>query len=123
MKREVNTQFFTFDQNNSGGRYHHTKDLAQLVIIEAITAEEANNKAERLGIYFDGVDGGSDCQSCGDRWNRCYEGDGTDKPMFYADVVDENYTPKYGWLCDEGKPYGYIHYYDGTKTTITGEKK
>ena len=121
MKRVINTKFYTFDQNNSGGRFHNDENLAQLVIIEAISDGDANDRAEKLGIYFDGVDGGSDCQSCGDRWSRVYKDDGHDKPMHYNHEVTEDYQPLY--QMDTRYPYAYIHYMDGTKTIIKGKQE
>ena len=121
MKREINTQFFTFRQNNSGGRFRYDKNLTETVVIEAINAADANAKAEALGIYFDGVEGGSDCQSCGDRWDRVYDSDGTDKPMYYGDEITEDYKPRYGGFGNQEEPFAYIHYYDGTKATIQGK--
>ena len=48
--------FYRFDQNNSGGCFH-TDDLVCIhVIIEAHHAAEANDLAEGLGIYFNGVE-------------------------------------------------------------------
>lgn len=63
-------KFYMFSQNNSGGSFIINKDVAELVAIEAENAKEANKRAEEIGIYFDGVDEGSDCDCCGDRWSR-----------------------------------------------------
>jgi hypothetical protein len=60
--------FFPFYQNNSGGVFD--KNLPINLIIEAEHADEANSRAESLGIYFDGVKTGRDCECCGSRWWR-----------------------------------------------------
>lgn len=120
MIREINTQFFTFNQNNSGGRFDNDRNLAQTVVIEAVTAEEANAKLTQFGGYFNGVDGGMDCESCGDRWYQVYASDGTDKPMYYHMELTEDYIASY--IARPEHPFAYIHYMDGTKTTIPGKK-
>lgn len=55
----MSTKFYIFDQNNSGGYWD--KVLGYVVIIEAETPEKANEKAEEIGIYFDGVENDIDC--------------------------------------------------------------
>lgn len=61
-------KFYEFPQSNAGGYWN--KILGYVVIIEAETPEKANKKAEEIGIYFDGVENGEDCECCGDRWYR-----------------------------------------------------
>lgn len=68
--------FYLFDQNNSGGIFHRNEKLREYVYIEADDADEANRIAESLGIYFDGVRNGKDCECCGNRWSRVRDGDG-----------------------------------------------
>jgi hypothetical protein len=64
--------FYTYWQNNSGGVWDGP---AQNVVIEAPSAEMANDRAEKLaGIYFNGVDDGIDCECCGDRWHPMWVG-------------------------------------------------
>lgn len=65
--------FFWYDQNNSGGVFIKP---AQNVIIEADTVDEANIRSEDLGVYFNGVITGDDCECCGDRWYRPWNDDG-----------------------------------------------
>ena len=62
--------FYTFYQSNSGGKLIYNADdgISGYVIIEAETLEEAIYKAKQIGLYFDGVENGSDCSCCGDRW-------------------------------------------------------
>lgn len=88
-------QFFHFRQNNSGGTFDYdaARGIAENVWIEADDKEHAIYRAERIGIYFNGVEKGMDCPCCGDRWSSPY--DATDAPE-----VDKLYG------C-------YIHYADG----------
>lgn len=59
--------FYGYDQNNSGGTY--STPIIQLWV-EADSPQEADQLAQRHGVYFDGVDLGLDCECCGDRWSR-----------------------------------------------------
>lgn len=74
-------KYYYYDQNNSGGHFHLTDSLvgAHLVAIQAASAEEADYKAECLGIYFNGVADDRDCSCCGDRWYKTYESDSTEE--------------------------------------------
>lgn len=79
--------FYTYIQNNSGGYFKITKKIKHYVIIEADSAKEANEKAEHIGIYFEGVKKDRDCPCCGDRWHKVLEKGGTKKPKIYGDNV------------------------------------
>lgn len=59
--------FFEFTQNNSGGNFDFNESLGitHYVIIEANDFRKANDKAENIGLYFDGS---LDCPCCGNRW-------------------------------------------------------
>ena len=95
--------FYIYDQNNSGGGFDRDDDVACTVIIEADSAEEADARAEDVGIYFDGTDDdGPDCPCCGDRWSRAW-GDGKDTPQIH------------------GKDIAHVYYKDGTKRSYTRE--
>ena len=84
----ANNKWFTFRQNNSGGRFVIDNEVDTYVIIQAGCADEANSFAEKIGIYFDGVRKNKDCECCGDRWCRAYgDDDGTDEPMIYDEAV------------------------------------
>lgn len=72
--------FFTFHQNNSGGSFFGP----EYVIIEADSADEANEIAMDHDVYFDGVHHGNDCPCCGDRWYPVDDDDATDKPEIYG---------------------------------------
>lgn len=67
--------FFNFRQNNSGGSFKCDENagIGINVIIQAENAADANARAEKIGIYFDGVSSGSDCECCGNRWSRQWD--------------------------------------------------
>lgn len=65
--------FYNFAQNNSWGSFIEDDRVWEYVFIEASSRDEANDKAESIGIYFDGCDTWSDCECCGDRWNRQWD--------------------------------------------------
>ena len=70
--------FYCFSQNNSYGELHEDGDVQAHVIIEANSVEGANDRAERIGIYFNGIENGLDCSCCGDRWHTVSSLDGTE---------------------------------------------
>ena len=101
--------FFQFWQNNSYGRFNidKVKGIGVVVIVEADSAVEANERAESIGLYFDG-DG--DCPCCGDRWTESWsDKDGDDVPSYYGKAI-----------CSEMNdlPLTFIHYKDGTITKM-----
>ncbi|MEU7243398.1 DUF7296 family protein [Streptomyces sparsogenes] len=102
--------FFTFTQNNSYGAFDfdEARGITEYVIVEADTADEANERAEGIGLYFDGV---GDCPCCGDRWyaqRRDEDGDST--PSIYDEPV-ETATSYFKWMGDS--PDVFVHYADG----------
>jgi hypothetical protein len=106
--------FFTFIQNNTGGRFHHDRHrgIAHIVIIEARSRADALSKADELGIYFNGVEDGMDCQCCGDRWYSS-----SDRPTNYPHVYSKPVTD----LPNDDMFFGpwdsiVIHFADGTVT-------
>lgn len=109
--------FFEYSQNNSGGGFDLDENVSYTVYVEADSAEEANKKAEEIGIYFDGIDKGLDCECCGDRWYPAY-GEGTELPEMYGVPLDDiKEKPLF-------KVSAIIHYKDGTKKYWTyGEEK
>ena len=118
--------FYYFNQNNSGGRFVFEKDrLSHHVIIEAENHHLANDKAESLGIYFNGCADDRDCECCGDRWYPAYR-EGADVPSIYDEDVSDGVYGKNGnwvmkWMGDD--PEGYIHYADGRVQPIKVKAK
>jgi hypothetical protein len=114
--------FYDFRQNNSGGGFDFNAEdgISVHVIIEADGAEDANERAESLGLYFDGVDDGPDCPCCGDRWYPAW-GKGDDVPSMYGTPVGEAealilWAPK-------GVAEAYVHYLDGRIEAVTLHKR
>lgn len=93
-------RWFEYNQNNSGGAFNGPL----FVLVEAQNAAEADFRATHYGpVYFDGVDEGSDCECCGDRWHRAW-GEGDPEPLIY------------------GEPYKeYRHWYSGDVMLIHGD--
>ncbi len=102
------TKFFTFDQNNSGGSFVRNDHVDAYVIIEATDMDDANRRAESIGIYFNGVRDGYDCGCCGDRWSEQWNEKGTPNPTVYGKDVSI-YKPITNWGD------AIVHYTDGTK--------
>lgn len=94
--------FYTYQQNNSGGWFDTTDALDVIVVIEADTYRQANARAMRLGIYFDGH---GDCRCCGNRWSAQWSEDDAD---IDAHVWPNRFYP--------GQTV--IHYADGTVTRL-----
>ena len=108
MEHTVNTKFYEYSQNNSGGSFSNSEKegIAEYVIIEALNAEHANTRAENIGLYFDGCDNGTDCSCCGDRWHRAYKSDGSDVPSIYGEPLANMEKSSYCDCC-------FVHYLDG----------
>ncbi len=109
--------FFEFRQNNSGGSFvaNHEKGISHFVIVEANDTDDADRRAEQIGLYFNGCQGGKDCSCCGDRWVPSY-GKGTRTPSLYDKTVKPGSVFKNSdmpgkWIKDG--PEGYIHYLNG----------
>ncbi len=108
MKRTINTKFYTFNQNNSGGSFKNSEKegIAEYVIIEALNADHANERAEQIGLYFDGCENDRDCSCCGDRWYPTSERYGSEEPAIYGEPVINMEASFYRNCC-------FIHYLDG----------
>lgn len=118
MERTINTKFYEYRQNNSGGMFTDSEKegLSEYVIIEAMNAEQANGRAEEKGIYFDGCDSGNDCPCCGDRWYRADESDGSDVPSIYGKPLADMEKSYFQECC-------FVHYLDGKFEKITFKEK
>ena len=81
--------FFSFHQNNSGGffKIDNDKGIDAYVIVEGDTVEEVMDKAEKIGLYFDG-DG--DCSCCGNRWSKW--GKLTNEPELFDNKLNLYYS-------------------------------
>jgi hypothetical protein len=76
--------FITFIQNNPGGKFIGPRT----VVIEGNSYADILDSAEDYGIYFDGVEEGTDCKCCGDRWNCPSESKMNKNMMFYGEEID-----------------------------------
>lgn len=103
-------KFYKFAQNNAGGKFKYDENVARNVFIESENAQEANNKAEKIGIYFDGVLLGTECSYCEDRWCRASEDDGMEFLEF------DKYELK--WRTSDG-PIAVVHFEDGKKIALS----
>ncbi|WP_435809569.1 DUF7296 family protein [Streptosporangium canum] len=102
--------FFQFSQNNSGGSFVYDDDgTSVLVVVEADNATEANERAEDIGLYFDGS---VDCSCCGPRWNEAWDGDGDDYPAYFGTNLLETELWYWPWMTG-GRAEGFIHYKNG----------
>jgi hypothetical protein len=113
MEMDMDTKFFAFRQNNSGGSFDHkpAEGIGIVVWVEAVDEAHANARAELIGLYFDGCRNGMDCSCCGDRWSEAYSRDGSDRPELYGvawRAVDEGEEPTLDWNIPS-----YIHRMDG----------
>ena len=104
--------FYTFSQNNSGGGYVYCgkSGITVHVIIEADNVKQAIRKAEDIGIYFDGVDKGFDCDCCGDRWYEPHADDGSEFPEVFGKDVRNRDANIIKWIKEASVA---IHYKDG----------
>lgn len=105
--------FYTFVQNNSGGSFVVNSEVTTYVIIEADSADEANQIAESKGIYFDGCATGDDCECCGDRW---YTVDGYDAEQVPSIYGEDPAMYKGGWVKPE-EPYCIVYEKSGLVRT------
>lgn len=71
MTYRTATKLYSFRQNNAFGSWD--EGVGHNVLVEASTSEEANERAQVAGVYFNGCATGRDCDCCGDRWYTSYE--------------------------------------------------
>lgn len=101
-ERLIKTKFYNFTQNNSGGVF---TEPAIHVYVEATSVNEACDRAEEVGVYFGGF---GDCECCGDRWYRPWDGDDESSTEAPTD-----FTPYWtDWSTDK-VPQALVYYYDG----------
>jgi hypothetical protein len=79
--------FYTFEQNNVFGFF---TEPAIYVCVEADSASEANEIAQRYGVYFNSSLE-PECECCGDRWTPYNHGAmGTEFPEVYGKpIIDQ----------------------------------
>ena len=98
--------FYTYRQNNSYGVF--------------------DEKAENIGLYFDGVEKGRDCPCCGDRWHKAYSLgygiEGTKEPEIWGHSVMDFLKQEVN--ADGSLPWNeeVIIYYKNGKVEVFSEK-
>ena len=114
--------FYHFSQNNSGGSFHvsHRDGISHHVIVEGQNLEDITERAEQIGLYWDGCSEGHDCSCCGDRWSRPWS-DADEVPCIYGQNVTEGVYVNDYKAIDKG-PEGYIHYMDGRVVPVKVKK-
>jgi hypothetical protein len=117
-----NLRWYEFRQNNSGGSFVMDDEVSIHVFIQAESADAANQKAEKVGIYFDGCEDGSDCSCCGDRWYRADDPLDSFKtypwrgePKEYDNISDyaQALAADSGW-AKRGDPANIVYFADGS---------
>lgn len=63
-------KWYCFNQMNSGGYFVVNNKVCHRLFIEAESFDDAVEKAEELGCYWDGVSKNIDCPCCGNRWDK-----------------------------------------------------
>lgn len=116
------SKFFEYNQNNSGGSFDFDNNIGHFVIIEACGTDDADHRAEMVGIYFNGIDDGRDCDCCGDRWSRAWD-DGTDTPEVYGKSIQQfmDNDKNFMW-AGKGQNEVIVHYMDGRVDRYEGSK-
>lgn len=88
----MKTNFYRFNQNNTGGEFDVDDKLCGALYIEAMNAIQANAIAVELGVYFYGCDAGIDCPCCGDRWDKASEYDAVDLKKLSDSYYNKEFT-------------------------------
>jgi hypothetical protein len=105
MERTINTKFYTFNQNNSGGYFIENDVVAHYLIVEASNAKEAVEKMQDITTNYSEY-----CSCCGERWSSWLDDeDGTEEPMVFDTKIKEQ-EPENKWFGNST----IIYYYDGT---------
>ena len=98
--------WFTFSQNNSGGRFVEDENVCETVCIQAVSAADAVAKAETF------MDNSDSCPCCGERWSFWVDdSDGCAVPSVYGEPI-ETTAPSYF------REKARLHYIDGMVETV-----
>ena len=100
--------FYHYSQKNSFGTFDENAEdgIGTDIIVEAHSSKDANKRAKKIGLYFDGVEKDIDCPCCGDRWYEVDEDDRTIKPAINGKALTDIES---GYFRKEV----YIHYLNG----------
>jgi hypothetical protein len=105
-------KYYVYEQNNSGGNFHNNENLGEYVIIAAKDTKDANKRAQKIGVYFNGVKNGHDCECCGNRWSRAWAEVGNDIPLLY-----DTQRPEAFLMSFDRYSKIVVHHADGTRET------
>jgi len=109
MQRLIDTRFFTFVQNNSGGYFYENDDVAHFLIVEAPSLSDAVHKMREITSSYEDY-----CPCCGERWSDWLDDDsGKEEPMVYDTRIKEA-PVAIGFFGSTT----IIYYYDGTKEKL-----
>jgi hypothetical protein len=103
------TRFYNYRQNNSGGSFELNDSVSYNVIIEANSGAEADERAEEIGMYFNGCEKDMDCPCCGDRWYSAQDEEGDTTPLLFRKPAEEHFEC---W-AKLGDVYCYVYYLNG----------
>jgi hypothetical protein len=125
----LDTGWYEYRQNNSGGHFAYSDKVSNSVLIEASSAAEANSKAESIGIYFNGCTKGIDCACCDDRWCEEYEAmtefttyqlrNGDSEATTHAGVREYAQALADNDTWAKGKPAVIVYFADGSVERFT----
>ena len=95
--------FYTFYQNDTDGKFLIDENVAEFVIIEANSADEANEKAKLVGIFFS-VDS--------DTWEMAEKWDAESDPMVFDEYPTELNSKDFNTIVyyANGKKEFYKHH-------------
>ncbi|WWO62250.1 hypothetical protein [Vibrio phage vB_VcM_SY] len=102
-------KWFSYSQNNSGGYFIRNDIVADYVLIQAESAEIADEKMLELSSDYC-----ESCPCCGDRWwIDSRDESGTDEPMYYTSKIREKFDPIFS-----KEAFAYLYHADGKKEKI-----
>lgn len=106
------TKFYTFYQNRINGCGYEVDEeehTSRYVIIEADSADDANQRARQIGMAWDG------------RWPKVGEASSDDTPSVFSEPVGTLEQPpdRFNIATELDKPLITIHYQDGHIETFT----
>jgi hypothetical protein len=114
----VEGRFWIYRQNNSGGSFNYDDEagISTYVIVEALSASDADFRAQNFGVYFDD-DYSIDCSCCGQRWDRADSFWGSDGGLTRDEMVEEvshimGWDLARKWMA-EGQPEIFLHMMSG----------
>lgn len=120
--------FYSYHQSNPGGNFDSNQPRE--LFIEAKSGQEADDRASKYHVYFNGCEDGIDCNCCGDRWYsnaNSWSDHGSETPILHGYEIRPDTTTKdivlekpevltYGF----DYPYDVVVYYaDDTEKRLT----